>query len=127
MPPTGLRPIVARYSLAVLPLAQGGISPLRAWRSANSDRGQLADRLHVERARGAAPGVGDHAGVGVDRADLGVPEPPQLEEPLLSPDDVRPPRRILGVIGLRQFAAGRGLEVVPAMLAVAHRRSRPSG
>ena len=35
MPPIGLRPIVARYSLAFLPLAHGAISPLRAWRSAN--------------------------------------------------------------------------------------------
>ena len=45
-------------------------------------RGELADGLHVERAGRAAPGVRDHARVGVDLADLPVPEPPELEEAL---------------------------------------------
>ena len=35
-PITGLRPITARYSFAFMPIAQGGIRPRRAWRSATS-------------------------------------------------------------------------------------------
>src|SRR5674476_314754 len=34
MPPIGFTPMVERYSLPFLPLAQGGVTPLRAWRSA---------------------------------------------------------------------------------------------
>src|SRR5262249_23043042 len=61
-------------------------------------RGQLADGLHVERAGRAAPGVRDDPRVGVDLPDLPIPEPPELEEALLVPGDVRPPRGILRVV-----------------------------
>ena len=34
-------------------------------------------------------------------ADLRVPEPPELEEALLPPEEVRPPRRVLRVVACR--------------------------
>src|SRR5580658_5655109 len=49
---------------------------------------ELADGLHVEIAEGAAAGVSDVTGVGIDGADFLIPETPQIEEPLLAPDDV---------------------------------------
>ena len=50
--------------------------------------GELADALHVQRTGRAAARVGDDARVGIDPADLGVPETPEVEEPLLMPEDV---------------------------------------
>ena len=61
MPPIGLRPMVARYSLPFLPLAHGAITPAAALAVGEEDGRELADGLHVERAGRAAAGVGDHA------------------------------------------------------------------
>ncbi len=89
-------------------------------------RRQLADALHVEPAGGAAPGVGDDAGVGVDLADLRVPEAPQGEEPFLPPLPIVALRRVLWLRGPREIATGGGVEAGPAMLAVAHAGTVPA-
>src|SRR3989442_602408 len=49
---------------------------------------ELADFRHIERTGRAASGVRDDAGVGIDLANLSVPELPQGEQPLLSPENV---------------------------------------
>ena len=112
--------------LAVLPVApgRGQAAPRLAVREERV--GQLSDRLHVEVRQRAAAGVGDEARRGVERADLPVPQPPQLEEPLLAPDDVGATRRIARVRRARQLHPGSRLEVAPAVLAVAHPRAAPA-
>ena len=87
---------------------------------------QLADGLHVQVAQGAAAGVGDVARRRVDFADFGIPAPPQVEQALLAPEDMVPPRRVLRVRGARQVHRVGGAEVGLAVLAVAHARSRPA-
>src|SRR5580765_369979 len=55
----------------------------------SDERGrELADFRHVERTGRAASGIRDDAGVGIDFANLAVPELPQVEQPLLSPENV---------------------------------------
>src|SRR5262249_13638748 len=112
--------------LGVLSGGPGGHQPGPGLAVGEQRRGELADRLHVERTRGTAPGVRDHAGVGMDPADLRIPEPPQLEEAALLPEAGGPPRRILRVVRARQLVAARGPEVRPAVLAVAHPRAGPA-
>ena len=80
---------------------------------------EFADALHVERAEGAADGIGDDARVGVDGPHGLVPGLPQVEEPVLVPEDVGAARRVLRAGAARQIEAGRGLEVLLAMLAPA--------
>ena len=127
MPPTGLPPIVARYSFAFLPMAQGAMSPRRACRSANSIGARSPMLRHVQAAGGAAAGVGDEAGVGVDLAQLRVPEAPQGEEPLLAATaGSRAARRPAGRAVRGQVVAGGGAEAVPAVLAVAHAGAGPA-
>ena len=102
------------------------MSPLRAWRSANSVGASSPMVFMSSGLVAPPPGVRDHARVGVDLADLRVPEPPELEEALLLPEDVRPPRRVLRVVRPGQLVAGRGPEVRPAVLAVAHPGAGPA-
>ena len=60
-------------------------------------------RLHVERAGGAAAGVGNDARVGIDLAHLAVPQLPEIEQPLLPPEDVGAARRVLRIVRARQL------------------------
>src|SRR5207253_5152974 len=78
-------------------------------------RRQFADALHVQRAGRAAAGVGDDAGVGMNLADLRVPEAPQVEKPLLTPEDIGTSRRFLRVGGPGELLSRRLLEVPLAM------------
>ena len=126
MPPIGLLPIVGAVLLRVLAVGPRGHEPAPRLAVGEQRRGELADGLHVERAGRAAPGVRDDARVGVDLADLRVPEPPELEEALLVPGDVRASRGILRVVRPRQLVPGRGPEVRPAVLAVAHPGAGPA-
>ena len=89
-------------------------------------RREFADALHVERTRRAAPAVGDHARVGIDRAHRAVPLPPEREEPLLPPQNVGAPRRVLRIGGARQFVAAGLAKIFPAALAVTLARAIPA-
>src|SRR5207244_11437171 len=88
---------------------------IRPWRSqaaaglAVGDEGgrQFADFLHVERTGRAAAGVRDDAGVRIDFADFAVPKPPEIEEPLLAPEEVGATRRVLRVVRERQLETAR--------------------
>ena len=127
MPTIGLRPIAARYSLPFLPLAHGRHQAAPRLAVGHQRRGQLADPLHVERTGRAAAGVGNDAGVGIDLAHLGIPEPPQIKQPLLPPENVSAPRRVLRIVGRaadRDPVASR--KFFAAMLAVAHARAVPA-
>ena len=66
-------------------------------------RRQFADVFHVERTGGAAAGVGNDAGVRIDLAHLAVPELPEIKQPLLPPENVGAPRRVLRVVRARQI------------------------
>ncbi len=82
-------------------------------------RRPLADLRHVQAAGGAAAGVGNDAGVGVDLAQIRVPEAPQGEEPLLPPLPILARQSSLRVGGPREVETGSGAEAVPAVHAVA--------
>ena len=112
--------------LAVLPVGPRGGQPAPSLPVGDERRRKLADALHVQRARRAAAGVRDDAGVGIDLADLGIPEPPQVEEPLLPPENVSAARRVLRVVRAGQLAPRRRPEVLAAMLAVAHAGAVPA-
>ena len=112
--------------LAVLPVRPRRGQPAAGLPVGDQRGRQLADPLHVQRTGRAAAGVRDDAGVGIDLADLGVPEPPQVEEPLLTPEDVGAPRRVLRVAGAGKLVPDCGAEVLPAMLAVAHPGAVPA-
>src|SRR5262245_55009747 len=124
--PDRLVPHRGAVLLGILTGSPGGHQPDAGLAVGEECRGQLADGLHVERTRGAAARVGDDAGIGIDRADLGIPAPPKLEETLLFPEDVRPSSRILWVVCARQFAAGRGPEKLATMGAEALAVTRPA-
>src|SRR5207247_5379296 len=64
---------------------------------------ELADFRHVERAGCAASGVRDDARVGINLANLAVPELPQVEQPLLSPENVSAAGGVLRIAGARQL------------------------
>ena len=68
-------------------------------------------RLHVEFAQRAAAGIRDEARVGIDLADLRVPQAPEFEEALLLPFDIGAARRILRIGGARQVQAGGVAEI----------------
>ena len=117
---------MARYSFAVFPIAQGAARPCRACRSATSIGASSPNCWPSSELERPASVVRDDARVGIDRAHRGVPEPPQLEEPLLPPEDVSPPTRVLRIVSPRQIEPGCGLEICPAMLAVALAGSVPA-
>src|SRR5207247_11316972 len=97
--------------LAVFPIGPGdGKAPARLAVGKQRFR-EVADGLHVERTQGAPSRVGDERSRRVDLADFPVPEPPELEQALLSPEDVAPSRRVLGVVRPRQLHARRLLEI----------------
>ncbi len=106
--------------LRVLAVGPGRHEPASRLTIGDQHRRQLADPLHVEAADGAAAGVGNETGVGVDLAQIRVPEAPQVEESLLPPLPVLTQRELLRVLGPREFVTGGGAEAVPAVLAVAH-------
>src|SRR5581483_1784514 len=85
----------------------------------------LSDRFHIERTERAAARVRDESRVRIEFANLRVPQPPEFKEPLLVPEDVVAPRRILRVAGARQVQAVSRLEVAPAVFAITHPRTRP--
>src|SRR5579885_2057785 len=89
-------------------------------------RRNLGDRLHVEFAQGAAACVRYVSGVRVDGFDLSVPKTPELEQPLLTPDDVLLSSRILRVACARKFHARKRFEIFPAMHAIAHTGASPA-
>ncbi len=124
--PDGLAAEGGAVLLAVLAVGPGG-HQAAAGLAVGKQRGrQLADGLHVQVAERAAAGVGDVARRGIDLADLGIPQAPQLEQALLVPHDVVAPRGILRVGGARQVQAAEGVEIPPAVLAVAHAGAGPA-
>src|SRR5262249_17858729 len=92
----------------------------------DQDGCQLADAPHVERAGRPAAGVRDYAGVGMDLADLPIPETPQLETPRLPPEDVGPPGRVLRVGRARQLVSEGFTEVRLTVRTVTHPRAVPA-
>src|SRR5262249_37221460 len=90
------------------------------------DVGNLAHGFHVERTERAAARVRDEPRAGIDGANLAAPQPPQLEQPILLPREVRAPSRVAWVRRARQRQAPRRAEVALAVLAVAHARSGPA-
>ena len=66
IPTMALLPMVARYSLPFLPLAQGGMRPERRL-AVGEERGASSPMVFMSRSdERAAAGVGDVAGVGID-------------------------------------------------------------
>src|SRR5262249_59186488 len=106
--------------LPVLAVRPGCREPAASLSVGDEHGGEFADALHIQRTGRAAAGVRDDAGVGVDFADLRVPEAPQVEEPLLTPEDISTPRRVLRFGGAGEFASRRCPKVFPAVLAVTH-------
>src|SRR5580698_5570401 len=49
---------------------------------------EFADTLHIEFAGGAAAGIRDVTGVGIEFANLAVPELPEFEQAILFPFDI---------------------------------------
>src|SRR6266516_3314075 len=88
--------------------------------------GELADFRHVERTGRAASGVRDDAGVGIDLANLAVPELPQVEQPLLSPEQVSAAGGVLRIAGARQVVTRGGLKILQAVFAVTHAGAVPA-
>src|SRR5262245_6507534 len=88
-------------------------------------RSKFADDPHIEPAIGTAR-IGDVARARIDLTDFAVPEPPQVEQPLLAPYDVLSPRRITLIVGTRQIHARERSEIGSAVLAVAHPGAFPS-
>src|SRR5262249_61950935 len=82
--------------------------------------------LRAESAHRPTAGVRNEPRIGIDLFDLRVPEPPKFEQPLLPPHDILPPRLIPRVCRARQFQSGKLLEVLPAVLAVAHAGTSPA-
>ena len=124
MPPTGLLPIVARYSLALLPLAQGGISPLRACRSANRI-GASSPMTFMSRGLVAPPpalGITHESGW---ICGLRCPRVATGRRGAVAARADEPARGILRVVGSRQFMTGGGLEFRPAVPAKAHAGACP--
>ena len=79
---------------------------------------QFANGFHVQRTQRAAAGVRDDAGIGIDLAHRAVPNPPEIEEPLLPPEEVGAAGRVLEIAGSRQIEAGGFLEILAAMFAI---------
>src|SRR4030095_7463865 len=88
-------------------------------------RRQLSDGLHVEIAKRPAAGVRNETRVRVDLFDLRVPESPKFEQLLLPPYDILPPRLVLRVRRAPQIQSRKLLEILLAMLAVAHAGAGP--
>ena len=63
---------------------------------------------------------------GLTFADLRVPEPPELEEALLVPGDVRPARGVVRVVACAAARARSRPGSSPAVLAVAHPGAGPA-
>src|SRR5262249_31747801 len=87
---------------------------------------QFPDGLHVEIAERPAAGVRNETRVRVELFDLRIPESPKFEQPLLPPHDMAPPRLVLRVRRARQLQARKLLEILLAMLAVAHAGTGPA-
>ena len=86
----------------------------------------FADFLHVERTGRAAAGVRDDAGVRIYFSDFAVPKPPEIEEPLLAPEEVGATGRVLRVVRERQLETARLFEMLAAMLAITHAGTVPT-
>ena len=100
-----------------------------SWRPTNPRMplmSELADLFHVKGTGGAAAGIGNDAGFRIDPPHLAVPELPQVKQPLLPPEDVRPARGILGIVRARQLEPGRRLEILAAMFAITHAGAIPA-
>jgi len=78
---------------------------------------EFADFFHVKGTGRAAAGVGNDAGIGIDRTHGGVPMLPQIEEALLPPENVGATRGVLGIVRARKIETGSGLEIFDAMFA----------
>ena len=112
--------------LGVFAIGPGSHEPVPALAVGKQRGRKLADGLHIQLAERAAAGVGYVASAGVDGSDLFVPQAPQIEEPLLPPDDVLLSCPILWVVGARQVQAGGRAKILTAVLAVAHAAARPT-
>ena len=89
-------------------------------------RRHFANAFHVERTGRAAAGVRNDARVWIDLAHLAVPQLPEIKQPLLAPENVGAPRRVLRIVRAWQIEAARVFEILPAVLAVAHARAVPA-
>src|SRR5437773_4016527 len=87
---------------------------------------ELADFRHVERTGRATSGVRDDAGVGIDLANLAVPELPQVEQPLLSPENISAAGGVQRIAGARQVVTRGDLKILQAVLAVTHAGAVPT-
>src|SRR5260370_21700075 len=81
---------------------------------------------YIERTQRVSAGIRDVAGVRIDLANLAVPQAPEFKQPLLAPEHVVTPSRILGIAGTRTVVAGERSEILAAVLAVTHALSFPA-
>jgi hypothetical protein len=112
--------------LAVFAIRPGRRQPAPGLAIGEERRRQFPDGLHVEIAERPAAGVRNETRVRVDLFDLRVPASPKFEQPLLPPHDILPPRLVLRACRARQLQARKFLEILLAMLAVAHAGTGPA-
>src|SRR5262249_25489032 len=79
---------------------------------------KFAYGFHIQVAERPTTGIGNEARPRVDLPDLCIPETPEFEEALLSPENVLSPRRILRVIPARQIHTVRHFEILLTMNAI---------
>ena len=120
--------MVARIFLAVFAIGPREHDTAAGLAIGHQHGREFADCLHVERTERAAAGIRDDAGIGIDLADFGVPQAPEIQAAVAAAREYR-----RGAPGLadhwrsREIKSGRGLEIVGAMLAINIARNRPSG
>ncbi len=113
--------------LGVLAVGPRSHQPAARLAVGEQDGRQRADRPSCPACWSRRRRVGDEAGVGIDAADLRVPEAPQLEKPLLAPKDVGAAARDPADRCVRgRSRPGRRSEILAAVLAIAHPRAGPA-
>src|ERR1700689_2884413 len=74
--------------LTILSVGPGSHKPAPALSIRDHRWRELTNSFHVQFAERSSAGVSNVACAWIDRPDLLVPQAPEIEEPLLSPDDV---------------------------------------
>src|ERR1019366_3513709 len=82
-------------------------------------RRATADLDGIEWARCATSVIRDHAGLGVDSANLVVPKIDDIDQTLAPPFEECTLRRVLRICRVREIETGGGFEVFAAVLAIA--------
>ena len=113
MPPIGRASHHRSQLFRAAPVVPGRCEPPPRLVVGELNGGELAGRLH------AGGTVGNVAGVRVCRLHRGIPALPQVDEPRGAPLEILPAERIARVRCAGQLEAGRILEVLPAVHAVA--------